>query len=152
MAESHNLERFVGAQASSYQQALSEIRAGKKRSHWMWYIFPQLAGLGRSDYAIRYAIRDKSEAEAYLQHPVLGKRLAEISDALLQLQTSDALAVFGSPDHLKLHSSMTLFASLPGIHQQVFKAVLDKYFSGKMDARTLAILESQQPNGVPGNS
>lgn len=143
MTDPHNLQRFIDAQSGSYQTALEEIRAGKKRSHWMWYIFPQIAGLGHSDYAIRYAIRDRSEAEAYLQHPILGARLVAISNALLQLPTNDAFAVFGSPDHMKLHSSMTLFASLHGDHQQVFEAVLDKYFAGKMDARTTALLKSR---------
>lgn len=143
MTDPYNLQRFVDAQANSYQTALSEIRAGKKRSHWMWYIFPQTAGLGHSDYAIRYAISNKDEAAAYLQHPTLGARLAEISNALLQLPTSDAFAVFGSPDHLKLHSSMTLFASVPSDHQKVFQAVLDKFYAGKMDARTMALLKSE---------
>jgi uncharacterized protein (DUF1810 family) len=143
MTDPHHLQRFVDAQSGSYQTALTEIRAGKKRSHWMWYIFPQIAGLGHSDYAICYAIRDRSEAEAYLQHPILGARLVAISNALLQLPTTDAFAFFGSPDHMKLHSSMTLFASLPGDHQQVFEAVLDKYYGGKMDARTTALLKGR---------
>jgi uncharacterized protein (DUF1810 family) len=97
-----DLKRFVDAQATSYDVALSEIKNGKKRTHWMWYIFPQLAGLGQSEYSRLYGIRNRNEAEAYLQHPVLGPRLREISNALLQLPVSDAHSIFGSPDHKKL--------------------------------------------------
>ena len=143
----YDLGRFVNAQQVNYANALSEIRSGKKHSHWMWYVFPQIAGLGNSEYAKLYAIRDRNEAEAYLQHPLLGARLHEICLALLQLEQSDALLIFGSPDNLKLKSSMTLFTSVPGEDNAVFKQVLDKFFSGKMDTRTLEILDNDLSAG-----
>ena len=109
----NNLKRFTEAQYRDYEQALKEIKNGRKESHWMWYIFPQLSGLGHSQTARYYAIRDRAEAEAYLAHPVLGKRLLEISSELLKLESSDATAVMGWPDDLKLKSSMTLFSRMP---------------------------------------
>ena len=134
-----SLERFVRAQEHSYDAALREIRGGRKRSHWMWYIFPQIAGLGMSSTAQYYAIYDLTEAEEYMAHPILGPRLLEISRALLALDTSDADAVFGWPDNLKLRSSMTLFhCADPDC--PVFQQVLDKFFGGRPDERTLAIL------------
>lgn len=133
------LERFLDAQKNSYETALGEIRAGRKRSHWIWYIFPQIAGLGRSGTAQYYAIRDLDEAKAYLQEPTLRRHLLEISQALLELETSDASRVMGWPDDLKLKSSMTLFdAAEPEC--RVFQGVLDKYFHGKKDQKTLEIL------------
>jgi uncharacterized protein (DUF1810 family) len=134
-----NLTRFVDAQVTDYQQALAEIKAGRKRSHWMWYIFPQIQGLGFSSISQRYAIKDADEAAAYLQHPVLGARLLEISQALLGLASSNATSVMGSPDDLKLRSSMTLFAAVPGA-SPVFQQVLDKFFAGKPDGQTLQML------------
>ncbi len=134
-----DLERFVSAQTHSYDDALREVRAGRKRSHWMWYIFPQIAGLGMSSTAQYYAIDDLEEAAAYLLHPVLGPRLLEISRALLTLDTDDAGAVFGWPDELKLRSSMTLFACAAP-EEPVFQAVLDKFYGGMKDPRTLEIL------------
>jgi uncharacterized protein (DUF1810 family) len=104
-----NLQRFIEAQEADYETALTEIRQGKKRSHWIWYIFPQVQGLGFSDTSRYYAIKDISEAAAYLQHPVLGSRLITICNALLRLESNNANQVFGSPDDLKLRSSMTLF-------------------------------------------
>lgn len=134
------LERFVEAQASTYARALSEIRAGRKRSHWMWFIFPQLEGLGRSATARRYAIRNRAEAEAYLAHPLLGERLRECAAVLLQVDGRSAHDIFGTPDDLKLRSSITLFAAVsePG---SVFEHVLARYF-GASDDRTLALLAS----------
>ena len=134
-----NLNRFVEAQASSYPAALSEMRNGRKRSHWMWFIFPQIQGLGLSDTARFYAIKDLREAEDYARHPVLGPRLVEISTALLELQSNDALAIMGSPDDLKLKSSMTLFAAVPDA-DPVFRAVLEKFFGGAQDEKTLRII------------
>jgi len=134
-----NLQRFVDAQARDYQTALGEITAGRKRSHWMWYIFPQIQGLGYSSMAQHYAIADGGEAAAYLAHPTLGPRLIEISRALLTLPGSNATAVMGTPDDLKLRSSMTLFAQVPGA-DMVFQQVLDKYFGGRPDAKTLSLL------------
>ncbi|WP_419801124.1 DUF1810 domain-containing protein [Mucilaginibacter sp.] len=134
-----NLQRFLDAQKSSYQIALAEIKIGRKRSHWMWYIFPQAQGLGFSETSKFYAIKEASEAEAYLQHPILGQRLIEISEVLLGLKTNNATQVFGSPDDLKLKSSMTLFAALDDTNP-VFQAVLDKFFGGSKDQKTLSII------------
>lgn len=135
----NDLNRFVSAQEGDYSTALNEIKAGRKRSHWMWYIFPQMRGLGMSEMATRYSIADMKEAMAYLQHPVLGERIIEISKALLSLPGHDAHAVFGSPDDMKLRSSMTLFAAVDGA-DPVFQDVLDKYFNGETDERTLQLI------------
>ena len=139
MASELNLQRFLDAQATDYAQALTEVQAGRKRSHWMWYIFPQIQGLGFSSTSQYYAIRDLAEAAAYLRHPVLGKRLVAISTALVELASSDASQVFGSPDDLKLKSSMTLFAAVPGA-DAVFAQVLAKFFDGVRDGKTLQLL------------
>ena len=147
----YDLERFVKAQEYDYDTALREIRGGRKRSHWMWYIFPQLKGLGYSSTSQYYGIRDLDEAKAYLQHPVLGPRLVEISEALLTLDTDDAGAVMGYPDNLKLHSCMTLFElaafdlSAPELYLSapelyVFSRVLEKFFAGHQDRRTRELL------------
>lgn len=139
MSNDPSLKRFVDAQARDYHIALTEIRGGQKRSHWMWYIFPQVAGLGYSEMAKRFAIKDLPEATAYLEHPVLGPRLMEISHALLQLPGNNATAVMGSPDDLKLRSSMTLFSLVPGA-DPVFEAVLNKYFNGEKDKATMQLI------------
>ncbi|GAA4495099.1 DUF1810 domain-containing protein [Hymenobacter ginsengisoli] len=139
MATQPNLQRFLDAQARDYAPALSEIKAGRKRSHWMWYIFPQIQGLGFSSISQQYAIQNAAEAAAYLQHPVLGARLVEISQALLGLASSNATAIMGTPDDLKLRSSMTLFAQVLGA-SPVFQQVLDKFFGGAPDAKTLQLL------------
>ena len=133
-----DLSRFITAQERSYDTALREIKSGRKRTHWMWYIFPQIAGLGFSSTARFYAISSMQEARDYYAHPVLGKRLVEISEALLALDTNDAAAVMGYPDDLKLRSSMTLFLAASG--DAVFQKVLDKFYSGKPDSKTLSIL------------
>ena len=134
-----DLDRFVSAQKYDYRTALEEVRNGHKESHWMWYIFPQLRGLGQSTFARFYAIQSMEEAKAYLAHPVLGERLEEISKALLSLDTVDPHAVFGGIDSIKLKSSMTLFeAAAP--ESEVFGQVLDKFFHGHRDAMTLSIL------------
>ena len=130
------LERFVKAQKYDYDTALREIRSGRKRSHWMWYVFPQLQGLGFSSTAQYYGIRDLEEAQDYMEHPVLGARLVEISEALLTLDTADPSAVMGYPDDLKLRSSMTLF-SLAEPECTVFRDVLDKFYGGREDERTI---------------
>ena len=142
MPTAPSLQRFLDAQATAYPTALAEVKAGRKRSHWMWYIFPQIQGLGFSSTSQHYAIRDAAEAAAYLAHPVLGARLREISGELLKLASRDASRVFGSPDDLKLRSSMTLFSAVPGA-DPVFRAVLDAFFGGKADARTLQLLGSR---------
>lgn len=139
MNEAYDLARFVRAQETAYPRALAELRGGAKRTHWMWYVFPQLAGLGRSDEARRYGIRDAGEAGAYLRHPVLGPRLAECAQAVLDIQDGSARQVFGTPDDLKLRSSATLFAAVspPG---SVFHQLLDRYFEGRLDDRSLDML------------
>jgi len=142
MNNNYNLERFIQAQQSDYAIALSEIKSGKKQSHWMWYIFPQVLGLGYTSTSIEYGIKNLDEATAYLNNEVLGKRLIEISNALLQLETNDAHEVFGSPDDIKLRSSMTLFSLVPGA-DKVFQLVLDKFFNGKKDDKTLELLKDQ---------
>jgi uncharacterized protein (DUF1810 family) len=136
MNADNTLNRFIDAQETSYQTALSEIESGKKQSHWMWYVFPQIHGLSLSETSKYYAIKSLDEAAAYLAHPVLGSRLIKISTVLLGLESNDAFAIFGNPDETKLKSSMTLFASVPNTNP-VFKAVLNKFFSGQMDAKTL---------------
>jgi uncharacterized protein (DUF1810 family) len=139
VADPFNLVRFVRAQEGVYADALSEIRGGRKRSHWMWFVFPQLAGLGSSAMAERYAIGSLAEARAYLVHPVLGPRLVECAEAACAIIDRSAFEVFGTPDDLKLRSSATLFdaASEPG---SIFERLLDKFFEGQRDARTLALV------------
>ena len=131
-----DLARFVDAQQEIYEQALAELRAGSKRSHWMWFVFPQIAGLGRTVTAQRYAIADLAEARAYLAHPVLGPRLAECAQALLAVPDRTATQILGTPDDLKLRSSMTLFAHAAG-DPAVFRAVLDRFYGGEDDPATV---------------
>ena len=133
------LDRFLDAQRGDYAAALAEVRRGRKTSHWMWYIFPQIAGLGQSSTARYYSIRDLEEARDYYAHPVLGQRLREISGVLLELRGSDPVAVFGGIDSMKLKSSMTLFA-VAAPDDPLFRQVLDKYYGGEQDALTLRIL------------
>ena len=139
MAHKNDLYRFISAQQTSYRQALAEIQNGRKVTHWMWFIFPQLQGLGHSATSQYYAIHDLEEARAYLQDPYLGGNLLEISRALLMLDTSDPVQVFGRPDDRKLRSSMTLFACAAP-ECMVFGQVLQKYFGGRKDRRTLRML------------
>ena len=134
-----NLDKFVKAQSGDYATALREIKNGRKRSHWIWYIFPQMQGLGMSSMANYYGIRDLEEAKDYMEHPVLGPRLVEISEALLALDSSDPGAVMGFPDDLKLCSCMTLF-ELAAPEEKVFSQVLEKFYHGRRDANTLRIL------------
>jgi uncharacterized protein (DUF1810 family) len=141
MAMNDSLKRFIDAQEASYSNALSEIKNGRKRSHWMWYIFPQVKGLGFSETSRYYAIDNVDEATAFINHPILGRRLIDICRELLKLETDNANEIFGNPDDLKLKSSMTLFASLPGT-DPVFQSVLDKFFQGVKDQRTLEIIEN----------
>lgn len=136
-SDRYRLQRFVTAQQPVYEQVLGELRAGRKRTHWMWFIFPQIAGLGRSATSVEYAISSLAEAAAYLAHPVLGPRLRECSAVLLRLEKRTAAAIFGSPDDAKLRSSLTLFAQVPGA-DPVFGACLEKYFGGAPDPRTLS--------------
>ncbi len=133
------LRRFWDAQQTYFQIALREIKSGQKRSHWMWFIFPQIAGLGYSETAKYYAIRDMEEAKAYMEDATLRNNLVEIAAALLEVDSNDAAAVMGWPDNLKLKSSMTLFA-LAKPEYEVFQRVLDKFFEGEKDPKTLEIL------------
>jgi uncharacterized protein (DUF1810 family) len=133
-----DLDRFVSAQAGAYEAALAELSAGRKRTHWMWFVFPQIAGLGSSPTAQRYAIASLDEARAYLAHPVLGPRLRESARVLLDVEGRSAEDIFGCPDDLKLRSSMTLFARAAD-DPDVFEAVLDRYYDGP-DARTLELI------------
>ena len=141
MSSEYNLERFIDAQEASYEIALSEIKSGRKKSHWMWYIFPQVQGLGFSETSKFYAIKDIGEAKAFLEHPILGERLVRICNALLHLESDNAHNIFGSPDDLKLRSSMTLFSSLN--INPVFQKLLEKFFNGIKDDKTLQIIGSK---------
>jgi uncharacterized protein (DUF1810 family) len=140
---SNDLERFVNAQEVSYQTALREIKEGCKRSHWMWYIFPQIAGLGLSPTAQYYAICDLQEAVRYLKHPILGPRLIEMSRELLKLNTNNPTQILGCPDDLKLRSCMTLF-SIAKPEETVFTDVLHKFYNGEKDELTLRILNKEK--------
>jgi len=135
-----DLSRFTSAQESIYDSVLTELRNGRKRTHWMWYIFPQIDGLGRSATAKHYAIKSMEEARQYLNHPVLGKRLLECAEAVFTIEGRSISEIFGYPDNLKLKSSMTLFACVAA-PCSVFSCVIDKYFNGERDALTLQLLE-----------
>jgi uncharacterized protein (DUF1810 family) len=134
-----NLQRFVTAQAPIYERVRAELTNGRKQSHWMWFIFPQIAGLGHSPMAQRYAISSLREAEAYLKHAILGPRLLECTQLLLQIDGKSALEILGSPDDVKFRSCMTLFARAAP-EEQVFRAALDQYFDGNEDQSTIARL------------
>lgn len=137
-----DLERFVKAQGLTYHQALRELRCGRKLSHWMWWIFPQIDGLGFSSTTRRYSIKSREEAEAYLAHPILGPRLRECSEAVVAVENRTAIQIMGSPDDMKLQSSATLFAcvSAPG---SVFHRLLERLYASVPDAKTLEILGSE---------
>jgi uncharacterized protein (DUF1810 family) len=143
MNDPHNLSRFEQAQAPVYEQVLTELRDGHKRSHWMWFIFPQLAGLGRSAMAQRFAIASLDEAKAYLAHPVLGARLRECGRLVLAVQDRSIHYIFGSPDDLKFRSCMTLFGRA-GPAESVFQQCLQKYFAGHGDPQTIALLRGHR--------
>jgi uncharacterized protein (DUF1810 family) len=139
--ERYDLGRFVRAQDSVYERVCQELRGGQKTSHWMWFVFPQLRGLGQSQMARTFGIAERGEAEAYLKHPVLGSRLRECTGLVEQVQGRSIVQIFGYPDDLKFRSSMTLFAAVaPG--EQIFQDALDKYFGGEPDARTLELLST----------
>jgi uncharacterized protein (DUF1810 family) len=139
MSDPYNLARFVQAQAPVYAHVLAELRDGRKRSHWIWFVFPQLAGLGFSAMAQFYAIGSLDEAKAYLAHPALGARLRECAGLVLAIQGRSIHDIFGSPDDLKFHSSMTLFGRADPA-DGLFRECLEKYFAGREDAQTLALL------------
>ncbi|RZJ66291.1 MAG: DUF1810 domain-containing protein [Flavobacterium sp.] len=134
-----HLQKFLDAQNQLYLTALKEIRSGKKESHWMWFIFPQIDGLGKSETARFYAIKNLEEAQKYYAHPILGDHLVQVSSELLSLDGLSAADIFGYPDDLKLRSSMTLFANVPN-SSNVFQQVLDRYFDGMADIKTLELL------------
>ena len=136
MSDRFELERFVEAQEGMYEQACAELRAGRKRSHWMWFVFPQIRGLGSSPMAMRFAISGLAEAQTYLEHPVLGARLRECAGIVVGVQGKTVEEIFGYPDDLKFHSSMTLFAKAAE-KAGVFGEALEKYFDGEMDWGTL---------------
>jgi uncharacterized protein (DUF1810 family) len=139
----YRLDRFIRAQEWTYEEALIELRAGKKRSHWMWFIFPQLEGLGRSATAQHYAIKSLDEARAYLAHPLLGERLRECVAVLLGLEGRSAEDIFGYPDVLKLHSSLTLFDQVSD-GDDIFVRALNKYYGGERDGATLRLAGEHQ--------
>ena len=143
MQDPSGLDRFVVAQDTVLDQVRRELDEGRKRTHWMWFVFPQLAGLGQSPTARRYAIASIGEARAYLAHPVLGPRLIECTDAVNRLEDRSAHEIFGRPDDLKFHSSMTLFAHATG-EPSSFQAALGKYFGGQDDEATLRLLEGRR--------
>ena len=137
--DSYDLARFVEAQEHSYARALSEIRSGQKRSHWMWYIFPQFAGLGVSPTSKQYAVKSVAEARAFLAHPLLGPRLRECAAAAVRIEGLSATDIFGFPDDMKLRSCATLFASVSPAGS-VFHRVIDRFFAGEPDAETLRLI------------
>jgi uncharacterized protein (DUF1810 family) len=138
----YDLNRFIEAQEKTYDDALKEIQNGKKQSHWMWFIFPQLRGLGFTQYNIFYGIEGLSEAQEYFDHPVLGARLLEITNAMLEIENKTVLEIMGRPDERKLKSCMTLFSLLPN-SPSCFKAALQKYYAGQKDEKTLELLGLQ---------
>ena len=140
MNDIHNLNRFLDAQNPVYESVLNELKNARKQGHWMWFIFPQIVGLGKSPTARTFAIKSTDEAKAYWKHPVLGARLRECTSILLELQDPSAEQIFGYPDVLKFRSSMTLFASIT--ENQLFQDALDKFYDGKPDPLTLKILRS----------
>lgn len=134
--------KYLEAQKENYFIALQEIKNGKKETHWMWYVFPQIKGLGFSKMSVHYGIKDLNEAEAYFKHPILGERLVKISNELLKINHDDIDKVFYYPDNLKLHSCMTLFCKITG-PDSVFDYVLGKFFNGEFDKKTLEIIETE---------
>jgi uncharacterized protein (DUF1810 family) len=141
LSDLHNLNRFVKAQEDDYEQALGEIRSGRKQSHWMWYIFPQFDGLGFSSTSKRYSIKSVAEAKAYLAHPVLGPRLRECAEAVLGVEGRSAFEIFGSPDDMKLRSCATLFGYVSP-EGSVFEQLISKYYRGERDCKTLRLLDT----------
>jgi uncharacterized protein (DUF1810 family) len=141
METTYDLNRFLEAQETIYNEALTEIKNGEKQGHWMWFIFPQIAGLGFSDFNVFYAIKNIDEATQYLHHPVLGKRLIEISKAVLEINGKTANEIFGKPDDRKLQSCMTLFAQITNT-DPIFQKVLDQYYQGTKDEKTLQLLNN----------
>ena len=136
ISDPYNLERFLQTQSFVYDDVIAELGPGMKRTHWMWFIFPQIAGLGSSPTAVRYAITSRKEAAAYLQHPVLGPRLRECTRLVNAVEGRSIDQIFGYPDDLKFHSSMTLFANATE-DDEIFRSAIKKYFNGEMDLNTI---------------
>ena len=151
--DTFDLDRFISAQENVYETALGEIRNGRKQGHWMWFVFPQIVGLGRTEVSQLYSIKSRAEAVAYLEHAVLGARLREISEALLSVEDKSAIDIFGVPDNMKLRSSMTLFKSI-STDNEVFLNVLDRYCAGQEDSQTFRILVKcrKTQRSVPGTA
>lgn len=141
MIDKYNLQRFVSAQEEQYADAISELKSGKKKTHWMWFIFPQIKGLGHSTIAQHYAIESLDEAREYLYHPLLGARLKECTLAVLNMKGRNTKDIFGHPDYLKFHSCMTLFAEIEE-EDSLFEAALSKYYEDQPDDATLSILQT----------
>jgi uncharacterized protein (DUF1810 family) len=139
-----DLERYLVAQSSDFDKAFLELSSGKKRSHWMWYIFPQIYGLGHSQTTIFFAVKNLQEAKDYLAHPILGERLKKITRILILLNTSDAIEIFGVIDALKLKSCITLFSLVDDSPERLFTFVLDKYFDGQMDSKTIELAKESK--------
>jgi len=137
------IERFLSAQENTYDKALREIKNGMKESHWMWFVFPQIRGLGFTEYNVYFGLKDLDEAREYLEHPILGKRLVEISQAALGQKGKTAMEIFGRPDERKLKSCMTLFSQIQNA-DPVFTKVLEKFYNGVKDEKTISILDSQR--------
>ena len=150
MSDPYNLQRFVDAQEPVFEQVLLELQQGRKRTHWMWFIFPQIKGLGHSEMARKFAISSREEAEAYLEHPVLGPRLKECTRLVTLVEGRSINQIFGSPDDMKFRSSMTLFANATSDHQ-VFKDALQKYFAGEPDRLTVERLKTTAAGPSPGS-
>lgn len=146
MTDNINLDRFIEAQEGSYMHAVYELKKGRKTSHWMWYIFPQLNGLGSSTTATYYSIKNIEEAKAYIKHPLLSVRLDELCNILIDLESNNADMIFGYPDNLKLKSSMTLFSEASDAEENIFEQVLVKFFDGNIDEKTLDILKNSINN------
>ena len=139
--DTYNLSRFINAQEGVFESVLAELRNGQKRTHWMWFIFPQIDGLGQSTISRYYSIKSRDEARQYFKHPVLGVRLLKCAELLIAIEAKSASEIFGSPDDQKLKSSMTLFATVAD-SEAVFVHVLEKYFDGKRDEKTISLLDS----------
>lgn len=143
---SNTLKRFIEAQENKYDRALAEVRSGRKQTHWIWFIFPQFTGLGDSPSAEYYAIKSVNEAKEYLNHEILGARLREISNEILKLENTDDARIFGYPDNMKVHQCMTLFSYIDESDDKIFKRVIDKYFEGSLDVKTIELIEDDLRN------
>ncbi|KEO72990.1 DUF1810 domain-containing protein [Anditalea andensis] len=144
MNSAPNMDRFIKAQQNIYAQVVTELKAGKKRTHWMWFIFPQIQGLGSSPMAVKYGLNGIEEAMAYYAHPILGVRLKECTQILLSLENPDVDAIFGYPDHLKLKSSLTLFSIIA--EDSVFNTAISRLFQGQKDELTLRLINGENPH------